>query len=483
RWGGTMAEWQGNVQNIRDFIEVRCAVLNNGFLDCYPELDGPYDVVLMADPPEGGRIDLPSFEIDTYTYDAVYFGGVEVTFDADENDGFIFSHWTTSSGTVFTPDEFSEEITVSFTAHDTLTAHFVPDVSYNLTLNVEPANSGSIEIAGTVYSSFPVTIELAESVDYTAIATAIAGYGFSDWQTGLSLSPTSVNDEVTFSMKQEHTLTARFFEILQEVTFEVAPAGVGHIISSDTVITEYPITVDVPEVANLELEAKPAAAFHEFSHWSILNGVASPDEFTSQIEMELTEADVIVANFIELPNEPITIETSPRDAGWIRLSDTLLKDLPYSAQRLTEERLAIEALDRGKYSFSHWEVKFGAGIDDKNIPLLSYPFVVPTHLIAHFEERINSVFIPNSFTPNGDGFNDLLKVYGNEVSAENFRFIIMNRSGQEIWTTDNANDGWNGAVEGSNYFVPPGLYSYFLRYRNEVTGDVVETSGSILLIR
>ncbi|MCH2213614.1 MAG: CotH kinase family protein [Flavobacteriales bacterium] len=483
RWGGTMAEWQGNVQNIRDFINVRCAVLNNGFLDCYPELDGPYDVVLMADPQEGGRIDLPSFEIDTYPYDAVYFGGVPVTFDADENNGFIFSHWTSSNGTVFTPDEFSEEITVSFTSNDTLIAHFVPDVSYNLTLNVEPANSGSIEIAGTVYSSFPITIELAESVDYIANATAIAGYGFSDWLSGLSLSPSPVSENVSFSMSGNQTLTARFFEVINEVTFDVAPADVGRILLSDTALTEYPTTIEVPEIANLKLEGLPVADFHKFSHWSILNATPNPGEYSSEIEVQFTEPDVIVANFIEMPNEPITIETSPPDIGWVRLADTLLKSLPYSAQRLTEDRLAIEAIDRENYKFSHWEVKFGAGIDNKDLPLLSYSFVVPTHLIAHFEERFNAVFIPNSFTPNGDGFNDLLKVYGNEVSQENFRFAVMNRSGQEIWTTENANDGWNGAVDGSNYFVPPGIYTYFLRYRNEVTGDIVETSGSVLLIR
>jgi len=482
RWGGSMTEWEGNVQNIRDFIEVRCAVLNNGFLDCYPELEGPYDVVLMADPPEGGRIDLPSLEIDTYPYNGVYFGGIPVDFDADENDGFIFSHWTLNNN-IISPDEFSEEITISFTSNDTLIAHFVPDISYSLTLDIEPAGTGSIEIAGTVYNSFPVTIDLAESVQYTAKAMSSAGYGFSDWLSGISLSPSPVNDSVTFNMTQNQTLTARFFEIINEVTFDVVPEGIGEIYINDTVISSYPSSFEFREATQTSLSANPVAPFYEFSHWSLLNGSPAPDEFTSSVEVQLDQPDLIVANFVELPNFPITIETQPDGVGWVRLSDTLIKSFPYSGQMLGDERIPIEAIDRGDYKFSHWELKFGSSIENESFPLLSYPFFAPTHLVAHFEERLNAVFIPTSFTPNGDGLNDLLKVYGNEVSPENFRFAIMNRWGQEIWTTTDINDGWNGAQEGSEYFVAPGFYSYFLRYKNAVTGSITETSGTVFVIR
>jgi gliding motility-associated-like protein len=482
RWGGSMAEWQDNVQYVRDFIEERCEVINAGIIDCYPELDGPHNIVLMADPPEGGRIDLPSFEIDTYPHDVQYFGGVNVALDADENEGFVFSHWS-SNGTTFSPDEFSEEITVSFSADDTLVAHFVPDISYSLTLDVEPANSGSITIAGTTYSTFPVTIDLAESVDYSAKAEPIAGYGFSDWESGIALLPNAVADSVTFNMTGDGFLTARFFEIINNVTFDVAPEGVGQIFIADTTIQEYPTTIELPEVATLQLKAVATEPFYEFTHWSFLSAMPDPDEETAEISVQFEGPDLVVANFVELPNYQIKIETQPEGAGWVRLADTLLKQLPYQNTLLGNENIPIEAIDRGKYKFSHWEVRMGAAADNENLSLLSYPFYAPTHLIAHFEERLNSVFIPSSFTPNGDGLNDILKVYGLEVSDENFRFSIMNRWGQEIWSTSDINDGWNGGVEGSNYFVPPGFYSYFLRYRNEITGDVVRTSGTILLIR
>lgn len=482
RWGGTMAEWEANVQEIRDFIDERCEIINSGYLDCYPQLEGPYNITFYANPPEGGRIDLPSIEIDTYPYNTIFFGGVDVDLDADENDGFVFSHWEINNS-VFTPDEFSEEIVVNFTSDDTLIAHFVPDVTYSLTLDVEPSNTGSITIAGQTYDTFPVTIELSESVEYSVEATPDFGYGFDQWETGLVLTPTLLSDSAGFVITENQLLTARFYEIVHEVTFDVAPPDVGVIFIGDTALSEYPTSVSLPEAEELDLKAEPTKGFFEFSHWTFLTNIPDPNEDSASVSVTFTESDVVVANFIELPNYPLIIETEPKNVGWVRLPDTLIQEFPYQQVREGDLFLPIEVVERGKYEFSHWEVVYGVPIEYPEYSAINYPFYGPSRLIAHFEERFNAVFIPNSFTPNGDGFNDILKVYGNEVSEENFRFSIMNRWGKEIWGTTDINEGWNGAVEGTDYYVPPGSYAYFLRYVNTITGEITQTSGSILLIR
>ena len=46
-WGGSYAEWQANVQDIRNFILARCDSMNTGFVPCYPTLlSGPYNVTV-----------------------------------------------------------------------------------------------------------------------------------------------------------------------------------------------------------------------------------------------------------------------------------------------------------------------------------------------------------------------------------------------------------------------------------------------------
>ena len=51
KWGGTMAGWNSNVQDLRDFINLRCAALEQGLIDCY-SLTGPYAVTFDVSPPD-----------------------------------------------------------------------------------------------------------------------------------------------------------------------------------------------------------------------------------------------------------------------------------------------------------------------------------------------------------------------------------------------------------------------------------------------
>lgn len=53
------------------------------------------------------------------------------------------------------------------------------------------------------------------------------------------------------------------------------------------------------------------------------------------------------------------------------------------------------------------------------------------------------VYVPNSFTPNGDGINDLFFPTG-ECDIQTFEFQIFNRWGELLWTTDVLNEGWDG---------------------------------------
>ncbi len=70
-------------------------------------------------------------------------------------------------------------------------------------------------------------------------------------------------------------------------------------------------------------------------------------------------------------------------------------------------------------------------------------------------------FIPNAFTPNGDGINDLYKLFGQPCDGEEF-LIIYNRWGQEVfYTSDPFNQFWDGNYNGNP--VTTGVYSYILK--------------------
>jgi gliding motility-associated-like protein len=88
------------------------------------------------------------------------------------------------------------------------------------------------------------------------------------------------------------------------------------------------------------------------------------------------------------------------------------------------------------------------------------------------------IFVPNVFTPNGDGKNDILYVYGNYVSSVQFR--VFNQWGQLIFVSDNIGRGWDGKYNGQQQ--PVGVYAYSLKVTLQ-DGTVINKKGSISLIR
>lgn len=81
--------------------------------------------------------------------------------------------------------------------------------------------------------------------------------------------------------------------------------------------------------------------------------------------------------------------------------------------------------------------------------------------------RVNAgIFIPNLFTPNGDGRNDKLFIYGYNVVADGFSFTVFNRYGNEVYKTTNPNDvcfhlNANGGWDGNN--LPTDVYNYVIQ--------------------
>jgi len=88
------------------------------------------------------------------------------------------------------------------------------------------------------------------------------------------------------------------------------------------------------------------------------------------------------------------------------------------------------------------------------------------------------VFVPNVFSPNGDGKNDVLLIYGNYINRVEMR--IFNQWGQQIAFINSRTQGWDGTHKGKPQ--PVGVYMYVLRaVMND--GRTVDLKGSITLIR
>lgn len=97
--------------------------------------------------------------------------------------------------------------------------------------------------------------------------------------------------------------------------------------------------------------------------------------------------------------------------------------------------------------------------------------------------KVNSLIlplwdIPNAFTPNGDGKNDVFYVNAYGVDLMDFR--VFNRFGQLLFESANPSFGWDGTYKGVPQPMDAYAYTLLIKFSD---GKQVKSSGSITLIR
>jgi gliding motility-associated-like protein len=89
-----------------------------------------------------------------------------------------------------------------------------------------------------------------------------------------------------------------------------------------------------------------------------------------------------------------------------------------------------------------------------------------------------AIYVPNSFTPNGDGDNDVFYVYG--VDIVDFELYIFDRWGEQLFHTTDMKMGWDGIYNGN--LVQTESYVWKVRYK-DIIGHSGELYGTVTLIR
>jgi gliding motility-associated-like protein len=95
-------------------------------------------------------------------------------------------------------------------------------------------------------------------------------------------------------------------------------------------------------------------------------------------------------------------------------------------------------------------------------------------------EREVKLHIPDAFTPNGDGINDVFQIV-NADAFEEIEMRVYNRWGELVHTGSGLNHGWNGTYAGREQ--PMELYVYYVTAKSLNTGEVFKVKGNVTLIR
>ncbi len=90
----------------------------------------------------------------------------------------------------------------------------------------------------------------------------------------------------------------------------------------------------------------------------------------------------------------------------------------------------------------------------------------------------NNVYIPNAFSPNGDGKNDVLYVRANNVTQ--LYFAVYDRWGQRMFETRDISKGWDGTFKGKQ--IDPAVFGWYAEGLCD-GGKKFELKGNVTLIR
>ena len=99
--------------------------------------------------------------------------------------------------------------------------------------------------------------------------------------------------------------------------------------------------------------------------------------------------------------------------------------------------------------------------------------------IVHIRSEI-AFFIPNSFTPNGDGINDVFVPKGFGISDDNYSLMIFNRWGELVFESHTKESGWDGSLNGDP--LPMGIYVWRAEF-SDLNGNTYRKDGQLSIIK
>jgi gliding motility-associated-like protein len=141
----------------------------------------------------------------------------------------------------------------------------------------------------------------------------------------------------------------------------------------------------------------------------------------------------------------------------------------------------------GSYS---WSPSSGLSCSTCNNPVASPSFTTTYTVTASNDSGCSAIqmvtvdvicgdiFVPNAFSPNNDGQNDILYVHG--ACIEQMVFMVFDRWGNKVFETENANNGWDGNHNGTP--MNTGTYAWYLK-ATLLNGASIEKQGNISLVR
>ena len=199
------------------------------------------------------------------------------------------------------------------------------------------------------------------------------------------------------------------------------------------------------------------------------------------VSCRLTNNDVVCTAIPPVSSNPVTITVNPRPVIDLPTIDTIVH---------ADKQVTLSASLTGNLRSYQW-----TPASDLTNPLSLTPLTTPMASTTSFQLSVISqegcragktelvrvfseLLMPNSFTPNGDGKNDVFRIPAS-VALQLKEFDVFDRWGYKVFGTNNIGQGWDGTTNGTR--CPPGVYVYIISGSDQ-KGQVL-AKGTVMLLR
>lgn len=326
--------------------------------------------------------------------------------------------------------------------------------SINITQPTCAITTGTINIAAPIGNNFTYSINNAN---------------FQAANSFTGLAPAAYN--VIVKNMTTQCVSSATVAVVNTIPSPPALPTLGNIIQPTCAISKGTVTIAAPLGANLEYSVNGTVyqALTTFENLSAGSYNFTVKDITTSCISSSVSA--VINPPPPLPPTPVAKLTAQPDCiisvGTIVINSPVGNNYEYSLDGLNfQSSNTFVGLPPGTYNVF---------VKDISIACLSLPTQVTVSVNTN---NAGTYKIPNAFTPNNDGFNECFGIkYWGVIS--DFRLIIYNRFGQEVFSTSNANDCWDGKYKG----VPASQGNYVYYIKAKTLCGLIEKRGNVLLIK
>lgn len=299
RWGGDVAGWQTELQQMRDFIDSRCQdELLGGMEDCYDVTP----VTLTLDIVGQGDVEINSLDITPamVPYSGWYFMEVPITLEAEEDYGLAFLYWEVVSGDVTLGDASNPLLELDLTGDVHLVAHFgIPVPPEEVSFAVSPEGSGFVILDGATLTDNP-HVDLINVGNHNLLAEPKEWWAFSHWTwNGNVIAPDAESSPAQLEVFELGTVTAHFVEIPHtDLTVVVSPQQAGRVRVLNMAMVEDVWTTSFEPEGPTVFEAISEEEW-QFSHWEVAVTEPLPEARANPMALLLADVpvEIVTAHF------------------------------------------------------------------------------------------------------------------------------------------------------------------------------------------